>query len=1084
MSECLKTLYTSSYKDHKARNPDRVNGTCRWFLKHGSFVQWLQSTKSSLLWLSADPGCGKSVLSKSLIDNELSNTQTRTTCYFFFKDDNTEQKSATNALCALLHQLFSRKKSLLSCAVRLYEETGAKFHESFEELWQILLDAAGKPEAGEIVCLLDGLDECEESARYKLIDKLKAFYSGEKSGVALKFLVTSRPYYDIERRFRELTSRFPAIHLAGEEETPEISHEIDFVIESKVKDIASDLGLDDAVKLSLERRLTKITHRTYLWLKLIFEVIYLRLDLATEKRLQSIIGEIPDTVDKAYEEILSRTRDIDAARKLLHIVVSAARPLSLREMNLALAINEGARSEKDLDLEPEHLFQIRVRNLCCLFVSVIDSKIYLIHQTAKDFLVCRGITDENNPHGAWKHTLVPEESNLIVARICLSYLLLDVFEQQPLLLDDGSSHEDISSTVDGYMEQHAFLDYAANEWFTHLREAKTRGDSATLENALHVINTQSNKFLTWFQVVSTTFDRGIRHRGVTELMVASYCGIPALVQLLLDRGEDIATKDKEGWTALHWVLVGMRWDPLLALKLDTEFHQHVLPILLKKLAQMAGSKRVNTIIPTVVAQHGQKGRDIGLVDDRVETPDDIQKIQRRGSLQDMAVQSLLCDAVSAAENSSQGLIGDRLGAEIWFEMVVHHVLSEMESVTTPRSGMSSVVEQLIMEGAEIGSERREGTPGDTDEASVRRITAVAEKIFENAVAMRKTGSAPTKLQLAAELGYKLIAILLQKEGVDNAFFQACGSGCSATIQLLLRNGLDVNLSLTERGGGWGEGDSHWTKTPAIHIAAARGNTGLVRLLLQEGADPNACLRKVEENGAVTDVAPLIAIAVEMENLEQVRLLLGNGANPNRQYDGRTPLHLSVLAGNHAIVQMLLDNGAEMNANIESISEPLRWAEASGGTALHLAVLQRNYRILRLLLRRKRINIGAVTGSGETALQLATKLGDQRAVELLQMARLSCLMFRLSKIWRWFWGRGKFADNKLRRKSTPKLEPRLGSKSTLRARISQAIMERVWGAEMEISLIGLQNSGKTCFLRALSVSTSYIEDARATAQSFS
>ena len=111
-SRCLQALCTSTYEDHKDRNPARVPGTCLWFLKNQKFGDWLESCSSDLLWVTADPGCGKSVLSRSLIDHELQSGPSRTTCYFFFKDIG-EQRSATNAICALLHQLCTQNQSVL-----------------------------------------------------------------------------------------------------------------------------------------------------------------------------------------------------------------------------------------------------------------------------------------------------------------------------------------------------------------------------------------------------------------------------------------------------------------------------------------------------------------------------------------------------------------------------------------------------------------------------------------------------------------------------------------------------------------------------------------------------------------------------------------------------------------------------------------------------------------------------------------------------------------------------------------------------------------------------------------------------------
>lgn len=87
---CLSALDKTNYKDYKNNNPDRIFGTCKWFLNSEKFSKWRQSRNSDLLLVTADPGCGKSVLSKSLIDDELRSTDQSTTAYFFFKDDSPE----------------------------------------------------------------------------------------------------------------------------------------------------------------------------------------------------------------------------------------------------------------------------------------------------------------------------------------------------------------------------------------------------------------------------------------------------------------------------------------------------------------------------------------------------------------------------------------------------------------------------------------------------------------------------------------------------------------------------------------------------------------------------------------------------------------------------------------------------------------------------------------------------------------------------------------------------------------------------------------------------------------------------------
>jgi len=130
---CHQIFKTSMYEQFKNINPDRVPGTCAWVLNHPQYIRWQHSPKDDLLWISADPGCGKSVLAKSLIDNELQATNTHSICYFFFKDNN-DQNSLATALCALLHQLFGRRPPLLRHAIAIWEKNGEKMQDEVDEL--------------------------------------------------------------------------------------------------------------------------------------------------------------------------------------------------------------------------------------------------------------------------------------------------------------------------------------------------------------------------------------------------------------------------------------------------------------------------------------------------------------------------------------------------------------------------------------------------------------------------------------------------------------------------------------------------------------------------------------------------------------------------------------------------------------------------------------------------------------------------------------------------------------------------------------------------------------------------------------
>jgi ankyrin repeat domain-containing protein 50 len=263
--ELLQKLYSSPYRDRKDRNPERVDGTCEWFTNNLSFRSWQESKISSLLWVSADPGCGKSVLAKYLVDAVLPSTKLRTTCYFFFKDDFEDQKSAVSALCCILHQLFIQNDALFSNKIlERFEADGEKLIGSFRDLWDILISAANSYNAGEIICILDALDECEDEGRSQIAGALNKLYWTGKSKFVLKFLLTSRPYIYIQQDFQSLKSRLPTIHLSGENKVKEISQEINIFIKSRVEDIGANLQLLPEEQQLLKDELIRVPNRTYL----------------------------------------------------------------------------------------------------------------------------------------------------------------------------------------------------------------------------------------------------------------------------------------------------------------------------------------------------------------------------------------------------------------------------------------------------------------------------------------------------------------------------------------------------------------------------------------------------------------------------------------------------------------------------------------------------------------------------------------------------------------------------------------------------------------------------------------------------
>ncbi|RPA93071.1 hypothetical protein L873DRAFT_1816655 [Choiromyces venosus 120613-1] len=537
-AEILRCLYTSRYESHRDRVPEPVEGTCAWVTEHQKYKDWWEKETSGLLWLSADPGCGKSVTASYLV-TYLKNQPNTIVCYFFFKDDSEEQRSATFALCAILHQLFSQRESLCRYAEEAFNCKGKSFVEEVGALWNILVKAVAEGGCGDVICVVDALDECDEKTLDQLIRHITSLPGPQTSHIPLKFLVTSRPYHEIEMR---LGSPETTIRLKGEDEVNALTADITRVIDEGIKKLESYWGRSGGLGY-LRNLLESSADRTFLWVSLVLGILSASVDDSPEV-FTNIVTTAPRDLVELYTKILDKSINPDKARRILNIVVAAARPLTLREMNIAFKIKREHNSIKDLGDLPEG-FERTVKNLCGLFVRVIDSKIYLVHQTAREFL----IKGSSPGHGNWQYTLCPEDSNFIMTDICISYLSLEEFVSDPLVLVGAYGAK--KESVDNYLRKYAFLDYAARHWTDHFRDLKDQ-QRELFESIRLICEAGSRRFLTWLQVY-WFYIKGLYEcpKDWTHLMIASWLGQETVVARLLEEGGDIHARAKTYGTALN-----------------------------------------------------------------------------------------------------------------------------------------------------------------------------------------------------------------------------------------------------------------------------------------------------------------------------------------------------------------------------------------------------------------------------------------------------------------------------------------------------------------------------------------------------
>ena len=237
------------------------------------------------------------------------------------------------------------------------------------------------------------------------------------------------------------------------------------------------------------------------------------------------------------------------------------------------------------------------------------------------------------------------------------------------------------------------------------------------------------------------------------------------------------------------------------------------------------------------------------------------------------------------------------------------------------------------------------------------IQAVKQHLVDGTDVNAKDDDGWTPLQDAATFGHKEI------------------------VELLITKGADVNAK-TEEG-----------ETP-LHTAVSNDHKEIIELLIKEGADVNA----VAMDDVFSDQTPLDAAnkynqgavavllrkyggktCVELEalidsakkgDIEGIKQHLAAGGDVSfRNKNGDTMLNYAAYLGHKEIVELLVENGAEVNA--KGLAD---W------TPLHLAAYNNNEQIVQLLIAKgAEMNPYTSPGFGGTPLDVA----DEKTADLLR-----------------------------------------------------------------------------------------------------
>jgi Cdc6-like AAA superfamily ATPase len=181
----------------------RQKGTGQWLLRSSAFQKW-QTDRQSFLWLHGIPGCGKTILSSTVIEHLKTSFPAQPLLYFYFDFTDAGKQTLDNVIRTLISQLYHRRNDTQKPLDSLFSSCGdGRRQPTYESLCKVFLQIINQ--AQEIYIVLDALDECRTRKgppSEGLLAWIRSLSDLEHSNVHL--LVTSRLEHDIELVLRKL----------------------------------------------------------------------------------------------------------------------------------------------------------------------------------------------------------------------------------------------------------------------------------------------------------------------------------------------------------------------------------------------------------------------------------------------------------------------------------------------------------------------------------------------------------------------------------------------------------------------------------------------------------------------------------------------------------------------------------------------------------------------------------------------------------------------------------------------------------------------------------------------------------------
>ena len=912
--------------------------TCKWLLQRSEYQDWLDvakiSTHHGLFWIKGKPGSGKSTLLKFAVQNVRKVMRSAVVIWFFFNARGEDlEKSTLGMYRSLLSQLLRALpdiQEILDHFTPVQDGDSIRWH--IEHLRSLFAAAVQRLGERHLICFIDALDESDEDQIRDLVAFLEELGRPTASS-PIKFHVclSSRHYPHIS------ISNGIEMTLEGQEGHHQ---DISNFLSSELK--AGGGRVFEAIKDEILNRASGI----FLWVALVVQILNKEYDHGRVHALRKRLKEIPDGLDKLFEDILTRDNaHFEELILCLQWILYAKCPLKREE--LYYAVLSGTDEEALTPWDPEMLTAQDIDKyiLSCSkgLAETTKSKsqtVQFIHESVRDFLL------EKNGINKLRSELDFGRSHERLKQCCYSYMKIDVSADLPrhIELPKASTPEakDLRTRIS---IKFPFVEFAVHHVLFHADHAARYGISQDL--FLQHFATEQWIFL------SNLFERyQVRRRhddGPSTLLLRS-------------AQEDLAGLIRNYQRIFHGEGLPCNPNVLAAALLDFKAKEDTIRALLLPIGLSETSKnamqKVVELWPSFLASKSTGflfwaascGHDnvlCSLLDINAITPDTHNRKDTQGrtmlSLAALnghhAVAELLVKLANLQVRDKDKKTPFMLAASAGHEFVVRLLLDDARGLykTDDRDGHGKSPLSLAAENGH---------------------TAVVRLLLEDFGRLCDVDDRLNSLSLAVTRGHEaVVKLLLERLGTvdtldgngDTLLSFATRKGYEASVELLLRNGVDIN-------------NQGKVKRTLLSVAAKYGRKAVVRLLLEDfGGSCNPDNRDIS-----------LGLAARNGHEAVVKLLLDTSANANYQdRSGATPLLHAAIQGHQAVFKLLLENGANIN-NQDTIQR----------TPLIHAAIKGNQTAVKLLLENA-ASLYIRDVDGETAMSYAISRGHASVVKLLR-----------------------------------------------------------------------------------------------------